>query len=229
MGRQYYHYWRNRLCEFVPFVYQNRTHYDKLFHMFEMVVEKVKASEAPRVDKRVESTRTAILDVAVQLYQQNGIDKTSISQVIESAKVGRTTFYRHFADRDELLNQVLNRDFSSLITEFESATRRYDTLEEQIEQDMLWFLDQFASRPALSLLFSGVDWQRYEKAAKSVSRFRDVSIACATPTYQRASTEGRLRTGITMDNYIDWASFVVMSLQTVKVPSKKLACDHARW
>jgi hypothetical protein len=86
---------------------------------------------------------------------------------------------------------------------------------------MLWFLEQFIRRPALSLVCSDIKWQRYQQTAESLSAFRRASIACATPTYQRALKEGRLRKGIRMDNYIDWASFVVMSMQVANMPSKK--------
>ena len=189
--------------------------------MFESVVQKVKASEPARVDKRVVNTRNTILDTATKLYRDLGIEKTSISQVIQLSDVGRTTFYRHFSDRDDLLNQALNRDFDGLMADFKSVSRRYELLEEQIEEDMLWFLEQLNYRPALGLLFSDLEWQRYQQTAESVGAFRLASIACATPTYQRALEEGRLRPGITMDNYIDWASFVVVSLQVVKMPAKE--------
>ena len=171
-------------------------------------------------NKRVQNTRNTILDAAVSLYQSQGIDSTSSSAVIEKSAVGRTTFYRHFSDRDDVLNQALIRDFESLMADFENNTRRYDTLEEQIEEDMIWFLDQLTSRPALSLISSDIEWQRYQQSAQSVELFRDASIACATPTYQRAKQEGRLRTGITLDRYIDWASFVVVSMQIVKTPGQ---------
>ncbi len=172
-----------------------------------------------KIDPRIAATRNTILDAAVSLYKQHGIDKTSISAVIEASDVGRTTFYRHFTDRDDLLSQTLIRDFESLMDDFQKATRRYDTIEEQIEEDMLWFLDQFAQRGALSLLFSETQWHRYQQASQTLGSFRRAAIACATPTYERAVSEGRLRPAITLEKYIDWASFVVMSLQVVKLPA----------
>lgn len=168
---------------------------------------------------RSETTRNAILDAAVALYQLQGIANTSISAVIEKSGVGRTTFYRHFNDRDDVLNQALTRDFEQLMFDFETAAHRYDSLEVQIEQDMLWFLDQFAHRPALALLFSDVDWKDFQQAAQSLQSFRSAAIACATPTFERAKAEGRLRDGIDLEQYIDWASFVVVSMQVVKLPN----------
>ena len=84
---------------------------------------------------------------------------------------------------------------------------------------MIWFLDQFAHRPALSLVFSNIQWKRYQQAAESLNSFRQAALACATPTYQRAAAEGRLREGISLEKYIDWASFVVVSMQVVKLPA----------
>ncbi|HBZ49071.1 MAG TPA: hypothetical protein DEO43_01990 [Halieaceae bacterium] len=181
----------------------------------------MKTNDRAHVDKRITSTRNTILDAAISLYRKLGIEKTSISQVIDLSEVGRSTFYRHCSGRDDLLNQVLNRDFDALMLEFQSVSRCYESLEEQIEEDMLWFLEQFIRRPALSLVCSDIKWQRYQQTAESLSAFRRASIACATPTYQRALKEGRLRKGIRMDNYIDWASFVVMSMQVANMPSKK--------
>lgn len=189
--------------------------------MFTEALEKATVQDPSRSDKRITQTRNAILDAAVSLYRSRGIDKTKISSVIERSAVGRTTFYRHFNDRDDLLSQALNRDFDALMADFKSVSRRYASIEEQIEEDMVWFLDQFARRPALGLMFSDVDWHRYQKTAQSLTAFRSASMACAAPTYQRALQEGRLRPGITMDNYIDWASFVVVSLQVVTVPAKE--------
>lgn len=181
----------------------------------------MKTNDRAHVDKRITSTRNTILDAAISLYRKLGIEKTSISQVIDLSEVGRSTFYRHCSGRDDLLNQVLNRDFDALMLEFQSVSRCYESLEKQIEEDMLWFLEQFIRRPALSLVCSDIKWQRYQQTAESLSTFRRASIACATPTYQRALKEGRLRKGIRMDNYIDWASFVVMSMQVANMPSKK--------
>ena len=170
---------------------------------------------------RVENTRNTILDAAVALYQSQGIDGTSISSVIEKSGAGRTTFYRHFNDRGDLLNQALKRDFDALMLDFNKTSKPYRSLELQIEEDIVWFLSQFEHRPALSLLFSDIEWQNYEHANNSMSAFREAAITCTLPIYERALAEGRLREGITIDQYIDWAAFVVVSLQTVNLPASQ--------
>jgi AcrR family transcriptional regulator len=73
----------------------------------------MKTNDRAHVDKRITSTRNTILDAAISLYRKLGIEKTSISQVIDLSEVGRSTFYRHCSGRDDLLNQVLNRDFDA--------------------------------------------------------------------------------------------------------------------
>jgi len=179
---------------------------------------KSKVKSPAKQNRRTTATRNTILDAAVGLYQSQGIDATSISAVIQKSGVGRTTFYRHFSDRDDVLNHALVRDFEKLMTDFENTGRKYDSLEDQIEEDMIWFLDQFDHRPALSLMFSDIEWQRYEQSAHSLALFRRAAIACATPTYERAQQEGRLRNDISLEQYIDWASFITVSMQVVKMP-----------
>lgn len=170
-------------------------------------------------NKNVNSTRSAILDAAISLYQSQGISSTSVSAIIAKSGMGRTTFYRHFSNQDDVLAQILTFAFDGLMADFGQVFQRYDSLEMQIEEDMVWFLAQFSCRPALSLLFSDIKWQHYQQASQSLGSFRQAAMACATPTYERASEENRLRAGITLEQYIDWATFVVISIQLVKLPN----------
>ena len=78
------------------------------------------SEKAVKLNQRVESTRHAILDAAVELYQNQGVEKTTVSAIIMASGVGRTTFYRHFVDQDEVLNQALLREFEVMMGEFEA-------------------------------------------------------------------------------------------------------------
>ena len=54
-------------------------------------------------DRRVRRTRQALRDALIALIQERGYDATSVQDVVERADVGRSTFYGHFTDKEDLL------------------------------------------------------------------------------------------------------------------------------
>ena len=167
---------------------------------------------------RTEDTRRAILDTAVELYLSRGTDHTTVSAIIERAGLGRTTFYRYFKDADDVLNQAVTRDVDTLMADFETQRYEHLGLDEQIIDDIVWFYRQLRRRPALKLLFANNSAQLYERIDDSLAACYKAALACSRPTYERARRQGRLRENITLDKYVEWCMFVVMSLQTVNFP-----------
>ena len=168
-----------------------------------------------RPNARIEDTRRAILDAAVTLYQGRGVENTTISAIIDHSGLGRTTFYRYFKDADDVLNQAVIRDFDAVMADFETQRYEHVGLAEQIVEDMIWFIRQLRRRPALKLLFADNSRQLYERVNVALDACAKATLACIRPTFERASRQGRLREGITLDKYVAWCTFVGVSLQTV--------------
>lgn len=177
--------------------------------------------QVSKQQQRTSGTRQSILDAAVQLYLARGVEKTTVSDIIAASGVGRTTFYRYFNDQDEVLGQALLRDFDAMMEAFNAQRFEHDSLEAQILEDMIWFIRQLSTRPALSLLFDRKNSRkgRFMPAIKAtLQAFRKAGMTCAEPTYQRAEREGRLREGVSLPKYVDWVTFVITSLETADTP-----------
>lgn len=54
-------------------------------------------------DRRVLRTRRTLREALVSLLLQRGWDAVSVQDICDRADVGRSTFYTHFADKEELL------------------------------------------------------------------------------------------------------------------------------
>jgi len=54
-------------------------------------------------DRRVQRTRRALRDALVSLILERGWDGFGVQELCDRADVGRSTFYTHFADKEELV------------------------------------------------------------------------------------------------------------------------------
>lgn len=61
------------------------------------------------LDRRVQKTRKLLQDALIELVTERGYESVSIREILERANVGRSTFYAHFQDKDQLLHSILDR------------------------------------------------------------------------------------------------------------------------
>ena len=60
-----------------------------------------------RPDRRVGRTRRALKDALTDLILEEGYEAVTVQDIIDRADVGRSTFYSHFIDKDDLLMAIL--------------------------------------------------------------------------------------------------------------------------
>lgn len=61
----------------------------------------------PLVDRRIERTRTALRQALIELMQERGWHEVDVQALCARANVGRSTFYQHFPNKEELLKASL--------------------------------------------------------------------------------------------------------------------------
>lgn len=58
------------------------------------------------VDPRIERTRAVVVDAAAELLAEEGFERITIDGIAEHSGVARSTIYRHWPDRADLLGQA---------------------------------------------------------------------------------------------------------------------------
>jgi AcrR family transcriptional regulator len=59
-------------------------------------------------DRRVRRTQKSLGDALIDLALEKDFDEITIQEITDRADIGYRTFFRHYADKDELLNDVLS-------------------------------------------------------------------------------------------------------------------------
>lgn len=54
-------------------------------------------------DRRIQRTRQLLLNALLQLILEKGYESITVQDIIDRANVGRSTFYAHFQDKEDLL------------------------------------------------------------------------------------------------------------------------------
>lgn len=66
-------------------------------------VQKEKKMQEKPLDRRIQKTRSYLFDALMSLIVEKGYEKVTIQDIIDRANVGRSTFYAHFENKEQLL------------------------------------------------------------------------------------------------------------------------------
>ncbi len=95
--------------------------------------------------RKQQLVRGAIWDAAIDLFYENGYDRTAIDEIAESAGVSRRTFFRYYASKDDLMGQMVV-SFGQMLAEAVAACPRSCTHMETVRRTVLSVGDYVVSQ-----------------------------------------------------------------------------------
>lgn len=98
--------------------------------------------EPSRAARRAQKTRQRLLESALIVFTQRGIDDCAIEDITEHADVGKGTFYRHFDDKQAILcalTQAATADLAAALRDrAQGAASLEDALARLMEAESTW-------------------------------------------------------------------------------------------
>lgn len=91
------------------------------------------------------SVRDRILDTANELFYQEGVRAVGVDLVVEKSGVAKTSLYRHFATKDDLVAAVLERDDAFFWERWDSiVSGKADNPAAELDAQLRWIVQYVA-------------------------------------------------------------------------------------
>jgi AcrR family transcriptional regulator len=84
---------------------------------------------AERRDRERQELRTRILDAARRLFVEQGYDAVTMRKIAEAIEYSPTAIYFHFQDKETLLRELCDTDFSALAQQFQKIAKIADPVD----------------------------------------------------------------------------------------------------
>src|SRR6185437_1726677 len=170
--------------------------------------------DRPPVDD--DEARGRLLDAAEKCYQRRGVGRTTVDDIAKEAAVHRTTVYRYFGTRDDVLAFVMLRETEGVIAVAESALERGGPFGDRLLEALDGALSIVAASRWLSILFSPESLTMAVSVSAS-GVFRDRIRDVLRPPVEAAKTGGELRAELDADATADWLVRVAQMLLMERV------------
>jgi AcrR family transcriptional regulator len=92
---------------------------------------------ASAADPAGDEVTTRILDAAAELVTKHGLRRCSVEEIAQRSGLGRTTVYRRFDSRDQILQAVLSREVRRFFVAISEASVRQGSIEDRVVEGFL--------------------------------------------------------------------------------------------
>jgi AcrR family transcriptional regulator len=154
-------------------------------------------SPRPLVERKRRQARARIIEAAQELFHERGFDGVSVGDIAERAEVGRTTFFRHFVDKQEVVfakeQELLKAiDATSQADDIPAARSATEAIE-QLRPVLLAICSQAAADPEGYTRHFQLIEQRPELRARDAVKVQEIADKLGDLLIGRGSDEATAR------------------------------------
>jgi AcrR family transcriptional regulator len=99
-----------------------------------------------RMQRRVSKTRGRLLRGALSVFAEVGTEAATIEMITQRADLGKGTFYRHFADKSEIISVLVEQCVGNLLEAISQAVHQPHSLQEALDGLVTGHVEFYLSR-----------------------------------------------------------------------------------
>lgn len=158
---------------------------------------------------------TDIVQAARRCYIATGISKTGMQDIAESAGIARSTLYRYFPKRDDVLVATVRHEMEAVNKKLQRQLSDYQEPADIIVEGLVLALREIPRRPILKAVFASDEDARARRTiwnSSAIVGFGEELMANVILPAQRA---GLLQDTVNPAIMVEWVYRVLLSLLTL--------------
>lgn len=164
-----------------------------------------------------------IIAAARRCYLASGISATGMQQVADSAGVARSTVYRYFPGRDDLLVATIKGEMEQLNLRIRKKLATYSNPADQVVEGLIVAIKEIPKRPLLRAVFASEEDSRARQAIWSSDVIVDFGEQLMDHVIKPAQQAGLLQDAVRPEVLVEWVYRLLLSFLTL--PSNWIKSD----
>ena len=156
-----------------------------------------------------------ILAAARECYLEDGISQTGMREVAAAAGVARSTLYRYFPSRDDVLVAVIKQEMQAANIAIQDKLTRFAEPADVIVEGLLLALREIPRRPLLYAVFASDEDARARRVVCSSELIVDFGEQLMDNVIQPALELGLLQDKVRPEIMVEWVYRVLLSFLTL--------------
>jgi TetR/AcrR family transcriptional regulator len=164
-----------------------------------------------------------ILEAARRCYLARGISATGMQEVADAAGVARSTVYRYFPGRDDLLVATIKGEMEQLNARIQRKLAKYPNPADQVVEGMIVAIKEIPRRPLLRAVFASEEDSRARQAVWSSDVIVQFGEELMAHVIRPAQQAGLLQDAVRPEVLVEWVYRLLLSFLTL--PSNWIKSD----
>ncbi|HLR64251.1 MAG TPA: TetR family transcriptional regulator [Pseudogracilibacillus sp.] len=115
------------------------------------------------------SKRTIIIEKAIELFQKQGIDKTTVSHIVKAGNMAQGTFYLYFPSKMALMPAIAEEMVKIMMADIKAKVTGKEAIPVQLETivERIFFINE-KYRDVLAMIYAGLSQTEHLKEWEAV-------------------------------------------------------------
>ena len=151
------------------------------------------------IQVRAQKTRLKIIQTALDLFHKQGVNATSVDEILEKSGTGKSQFYHYFKSKDDLIHGVVQNFYETLCSK--KLPIKYDIKTWQDLEEWFNFFIQFQKSidctRGCPMATIGYELTKQQEAVRrEISLIFEFTVNCLSTFFVNLKAEGKLRKSV---------------------------------
>ena len=174
----------------------------------------------------------AILLAARRCYLRDGFQGTGMKEVAAEAGIARSTLYRYFPNRDDLLVATVKRDMEAFNSRLGKKLAKFSAPEDMLVEGLILAIRELPRQPLLRVVFASEEDSRARRVVWGSDVIVGFGEELMADVIEPASEAGILNDAVAPEVLVEWVyrlllSFLTLPSNWVKTERELRATLHA--